>query len=299
MARRLYYCDHHEIPLPQGHKFPVQKYRMLRERLALDRRFVFEPAPVISALDLALAHDGVYVRTFLEGMLDPMIMRKIGFPWSEGLVRRTLSSVGGTLAAARYALQTGLGGTLAGGTHHAFRSEGAGFCVFNDLAVTILTLQRDRAIERAAVIDLDVHQGDGTAAIFPESRTVFTLSVHGANNFPFRKQKSRVDVELPDGTKDAEYLAAVKSALPAAFDFAPDLILYQAGVDPLVGDRLGKLAVSAAGLMERDRLVFTAARERRIPLVITLGGGYHEVIERTVEAHVNTFRTAMTVYGPR
>jgi acetoin utilization deacetylase AcuC-like enzyme len=223
------------------------------------------------------------------------VIRRIGFPWSEHLVRRTLASVGGTLAAAHDAMQTGLGGNLAGGTHHAFRSEGSGFCVFNDLAVAILSLRRDHLADRAAVIDLDVHQGDGTAAIFEHDPAVLTLSIHGENNFPFRKQRSRIDIGLPDGTADTEYLQHVDQVLPQVLAFQPDVLFYQSGVDALAGDRLGRLALTHAGLQERDRLVLDAARSRRIPLVITLGGGYSDPIAHTVEAHANTFRMAFAL----
>jgi acetoin utilization deacetylase AcuC-like enzyme len=293
---RLFYCDHYTIPLPAGHKFPAAKYRLLRELLAADGFFRMEPASAADPQTIMLAHDPEYVRRFLEGALSPPVMRRIGFPWSEELVRRTLASVGGTLAAAEDAIRCGFGGNLAGGTHHAFHGEGAGFCVFNDIAVAILALRRAGRAGRAAVIDLDVHQGDGTAAIFADDSAVFTLSVHGRNNFPFRKQQSRVDIDLPDGAGDAEYLNSVTGALAGVFAFEPEVILYQAGVDGLAGDRLGRLALTHNGLMARDRLVMEACSARRIPLVATLGGGYAEPISLTVEAHANTFRTAAQVF---
>ncbi|MCL4401741.1 MAG: histone deacetylase [Acidobacteria bacterium] len=283
MGRRLYYCDHHEFPLPAGHKFPVEKYRLLRERLAAEDLFVLEPAPLAAPAVIELAHDAAYVRAFLDGSLAPQVMRRIGFPWSEGLVRRTLASVGGTLAAAQDALATGWGGTLAGGTHHAFRHEGSGFCVFNDIAVAILALGR-----RAAVIDLDVHQGDGTAQIFENHPGVLTVSLHCRGNFPFRKQRGKIDVDLPDGTGDREYLRALEEVLPEVARFGPVIVFYQSGVDGLAGDRLGRLSLTRAGLLERDRMVLNACRG--VPLVVTLGGGYSVPIENTVEAHANTFR---------
>src|SRR5580692_7607881 len=201
MRNRLYYCDHHPIPLPPGHKFPIEKYALLRGLLEADGFYNLEAAPLAGRETIELAHDPAYVRGFLDGSLDPRVVRRIGFPWSEQLVRRTLASVGGTLAAASDALATGFGGNLAGGTHHAFRAEGSGFCVFNDIAIAIRKLGR-----RAAVVDLDVHQGDGTAAIFEDDPAVFTLSIHGEKNFPFRKQRSKLDIGLPDGTNDEEYL---------------------------------------------------------------------------------------------
>jgi acetoin utilization deacetylase AcuC-like enzyme len=297
VRRRLYYCDHHAIPLPAGHKFPVEKYAMLRAKLEADAAYDLHPAPFADTETIGLAHDAGYVQAVLEGTVDARVMRRIGFPWSPQLVRRTLASVGGTLAASRDAVRYGYGGNLAGGTHHAFRGEGSGFCVFNDLAVAILALRRDGSAARAAVIDLDVHQGDGTAAIFENDPLVLTVSIHGENNFPFRKQRSRIDIGLPDGIGDAEYLARVKEVLPQVLAFAPEVVFYQSGVDGLAGDRLGRLALTMEGLLARDRMVLAAAKENGIPLVVTLGGGYSNPVERTAEAHANTFRTAVTVYG--
>jgi acetoin utilization deacetylase AcuC-like enzyme len=295
MRPRLFYCDHYPIPLPEGHKFPAEKYRLLRETLACDNLFELEPAEFARAELIELAHDPAYVAGFLNGTLDPAIMRRIGFPWSHELTRRTLASLGGTLAASEEALRTGFGGNLAGGTHHAFRSEGAGFCVFNDIAVAFLALRRAHGVRRAAVVDLDVHQGDGTAAIFRDDPDVLTLSIHGRNNFPFRKQRSRIDVDLADGTGDGEYMAALESVLPRVFEFAPEIVFYQAGVDGLAGDRLGRLVLTLEGLEQRDHLVLETCRSHSVPVVITLGGGYAEPIERSVEAHANTFRVAAEV----
>jgi acetoin utilization deacetylase AcuC-like enzyme len=297
MGRRLFYCDHHEFPLPAGHRFPLAKYRLLRELLAADARYILEPAVPAKAETIELVHDAAYVRAFLDGTVAPDAMRRIGFPWSEGLVRRTLASVGGTVGAAAEALATGLGGNLAGGTHHAFRAEGAGFCVFNDLAVAVLWLRREGRVARAAVLDLDVHQGDGTASIFEGDPAVMTVSLHGRHNFPFRKQRSRIDVDLADGAGDEEYLRALEPVLPRVFDFRPELVLYQAGVDALAGDRLGRLALTHEGLRARDRLVFESCRSSGVPVAITLGGGYAEPVSRTAEAHANTFRTAAEAFG--
>jgi len=239
---------------------------------------------------ISLAHDPAYVDAFIRGNLPAAAIRRIGFPWSQELVERTLASAGGTLSATEDALHFGWGGTLAGGTHHALYAEGAGFCVFNDIAIAIRNLQRDGRIQRAAVIDLDVHQGDGTAAIFANDPSVFTFSMHGAANFPFRKQESRLDIGLPDGTSDDEYLAQLARALPQVPDFEPDIIYYQSGVDALASDRLGRLSLTPEGLGQRDRMVLESCRKRGIPVVVTLGGGYSEPIERTVEAHAQTFR---------
>jgi acetoin utilization deacetylase AcuC-like enzyme len=259
---RLYYSDHYTIPLPPGHKFPIAKYRLLREALEATGRFDFVRAPLADAETIELTHDREYVRGFLAGTLAQNVMRRIGFPWSDGLVARTLASVGSTMAAAHDALRCGRGGGLAGGTHHAFRGEGSGFCVFNDIAVAIAALRSEGQIVRAAIIDLDVHQGDGTAKIFEDDPEVLTISVHGRNNFPFRKQRSRVDIDLPDGTEDEAFLAAVQSILPEAFAFRPDIVFYQSGVDGLFSDKLGRLQLTHAGLSQRDKLVFSAAPTR-------------------------------------
>jgi acetoin utilization deacetylase AcuC-like enzyme len=290
---RLFFSDHYPIPLPPGHKFPAAKYALLRQKLEADGVFRFEPAPLAERESIERAHDQAYVASILDGTVDARVMRRIGFPWSEALVRRSLASVGGTLAATADALAGGFGGNLAGGTHHAFYGEGSGFCVFNDLAIAIRTCGR-----RAAVIDLDVHQGDGTASIFEDDPTVLTVSLHGEHNFPFRKQRSRIDVALPDGTGDDEYLEHLAAVLQRVAAFGPEIVYYQSGVDGLAGDRLGRLALSSEGLAARDRAVFDLVRHEGLPVVVTLGGGYAEPIERTVEAHANTFRTAAVVLQP-
>jgi len=268
----------------------MAKYRLLRERLAITGLFDLHPAPLADASAIQIAHDAAYVRNFLTGQLDPAAMRRIGFPWSESLVQRTCASVGGTLAAAHQAVQSGWSGTLAGGTHHAFYDEGSGYCIFNDLVIAIKTLRAEGLIHRAAVIDLDVHQGDGTAAMLANDPLSYTLSVHGRHNFPFRKQQSRLDVELEDGTADEEYLARVAEALPTVLAFAPDVVFYQSGVDSLATDALGRLSVTPTGMAARDQLVLESTRH--LPLVITLGGGYSNPIELTVDAHEQTFRLA-------
>jgi acetoin utilization deacetylase AcuC-like enzyme len=260
--------------------------------LQRDVVFEFTPAPMAAPQTISLAHDPAYVTAFIEGSLAPAAMRRIGFPWSEELVKRTLASAGGTLCATEDALSRGWGGTLAGGTHHALYAEGAGFCVFNDIAIAIRKLQLDSRIRKAGVIDLDVHQGDGTAAIFHGDPDVFTFSMHGAANFPFRKQQSRLDIALTDGAGDQEYLERLAAALPQVLDFGPDIVYYQSGVDALESDRLGRLSLTPDGLEQRDQMVLEACHARGLPLVITLGGGYSEPIELTVEAHAKTFRLA-------
>lgn len=295
--RKLFYCDHHDIELPEGHKFPIRKYRLVRELLTQDAQYELVPAPFADVASINAAHDSRYVEDFLAGTLAAQAQRRIGFPWSQGLVRRTLASVGGTLAATAQALEDGYGGTLAGGTHHAFRAEGSGFCVFNDIAVAIHWLRRKRDIRRVAVIDLDVHQGDGTAAIFEGDTDVLTVSVHGRNNFPFRKQRSRLDIPLEDGVRDNEYLDVVASLLPSVLRFEPKVIFFQSGVDALECDLLGRLSLTHQGLQRRDELITKACAKHHIPLVITLGGGYGHPIEQTAFAHANTFRTAHVVFG--
>ena len=297
MSRRLFYCDHYAIPLPPGHKFPMTKYRLIRDLLSSDGHFSFACAPLADPALIELAHDPTYVQHFLSGSLPQPVIRRIGFPWSHGLVQRTLASVGGTLSATREALASGWGGNLAGGTHHAFRSEGSGFCVFNDIAVAVRWAQREGQITRAAILDLDVHQGDGTAQIFENDPAVFTASMHAKSNFPLRKQYSTIDIELTDGTGDGDYLRSLDMLLPQVFAFEPDILFYQSGVDGLSSDTLGKLALTHAGLKERDRRVMAAAQAHHIPFVVTLGGGYSNPIQLTAEAHANTFRTASEIFN--
>lgn len=292
----VYYCDVNSLDLPEGHRFPAGKYSLTRELLKADG-FDLQLSTLASPSLIELVHDSEYVSNFLTGTLSQAAIRRLGFPWSNGLVKRTLGSLGGTLAAADDALAKGWGANLAGGTHHAFPEYGAGYCVFNDLAVTIAALRRDGRIRRAAVLDCDVHQGDGTANIFFVDPDVLTVSLHCRSNFPLRKQESKIDVELKDGTRDVEYLTALDFVLPQILNFAPDLILYQSGVDGLHSDSLGHLALSHSGLIERDRRVMHAARSHDIPLVITLGGGYSRPLELTAEAHANVYRTGWEVFG--
>ena len=295
-AVRIYYSDHHAVPLPPGHRFPMSKYAALRARLVDDAVVPatwLEPAPLATVAELEGVHDPGYVAAVMEGWLDERAVRRLGLPWSPALVARSRASVGGTLAAARAALRDGLGGNLAGGTHHAHRDAGSGFCVWNDLAVTAAWLLDARGLGRVLVLDLDVHQGDGTATIFADRPAVFTCSMHGARNFPFHKATSDLDVELPDGADDALVLARLDAVLAELAErFLPDLVLYQAGVDALAADKLGRLGMSAAGLAERDRRVLAHFRGRGIPLVLTLGGGYADPIEASVDAHVGTYRVA-------
>ena len=298
---RAFFCDTYEMPLPPGHRFPLPKYRLLRARLlelgVLSAEELEESALIDRAL-LLLAHTPEYLEAVFSGALREAEQRRLGFSWSEALLARSRASVFGTVAAARAALEDGVAGNLAGGTHHAHADRGAGFCVFNDIAVAARALQREGLIDRALVVDLDVHQGDGTASIFAGDASVFTFSMHGAKNFPFRKERSSLDVELADGCTDSEYIAELTRHLPRALEQArPDIVFFQAGVDPLEDDTLGRLDVSLAGLRLRDRIVALAARERGIPLVLTLGGGYARPIDLSVEAHVATWRETRSVFG--
>ncbi len=298
---RVFHSDSHLVALPAGHRFPMPKYRLLRQALLeggllrADELVAAEPVPLAA---LALVHSARWVQAVVEGHLSEPEVRRLGFPWSEALVLRSRAAVGGTCAAARLALEQGFAGNLAGGTHHAFADHGEGFCVFNDIAVSIRALQAEGRIARAAVVDLDVHQGNGTAALFADDPSVFTFSMHGQHNFPFRKQRSTLDVGLEDGTGDEAYLDALYRHLARVLDAAqPELVYYQAGVDPLAGDTLGRLSLSLGGLEARDRFVFESARHRELPLVVTLGGGYARPLARTVAAHVGTYRAARAVYG--
>lgn len=293
---RVFFCDHHAVPLPAKHRFPMGKYGRLRALLLAEgllRADELTPSPLVSVEELERAHAPAYVRAVMDGTLDAQAQRRIGLPWSEWLVARSRASVGGTLAAARVALVDGIAGTLAGGTHHAHRDFGSGFCVWNDLAVTAATLLAEGAVERVLVFDADVHQGDGTAAIFADEPRVFTCSLHGARNFPFVKPPSDLDLELADGADDALVLAAIDRALAqCAARFVPELVLYQAGVDALAADTLGRLAMTHAGLRARDRRVLDHFRRRGVPVVLTLGGGYADPIDASIEAHAGTYREA-------
>ena len=289
----VYYADTYTVPLPEGHKFPMQKYRLLRDYLLAENILREEELrlPVLaSRSELELVHTPEYVDAFVSGTLDPRIVRRIGIPWSEAFVQRTLASTGGTIGAARIALRDGFAGNLAGGTHHAFAAAGEGFCVFNDIAVALSLLLQENSIRRAAVIDLDVHQGNGTADIFTGRTDIYTLSLHGKNNYPFVKIPSTRDVPLPDHCGDEEYLETLQGEFAALREFRPDILFYQGGVDVLRADTLGRLDLSHEGVMERDRLVCELALWLGVPLVATLGGGYAQPIEESVRAHAGSYR---------
>ncbi|AXK40330.1 histone deacetylase family protein [Crenobacter cavernae] len=294
---RIYRTDRFVLPLPDGHRFPACKYRMLAEAVEVFAGEYLEEAPAATFHELTRAHTPDYVRGVFDGSLAPARWREIGFPWSTELAERSARSAGATVAAARAALAGGVGISLAGGTHHAFADRGSGFCVFNDVAVAASLMLEEGRVRRVLVIDLDVHQGNGTAALFQNEPRVFTFSMHGEKNFPFRKVDGDWDIDLPDGTGDDAYLATLSAALPALFELArPDLVFYLAGADPYSGDRLGRLALSGAGLTERDRRVFEACRAYGAALAVTMAGGYAEPIEETVAIQTNTVRLALDVY---
>ncbi|MFM2402647.1 MAG: hypothetical protein RL223_527 [Pseudomonadota bacterium] len=306
-AMKIYSNSRWSLDLPAGHRFPMPKYERLRERVeARWPQWPVVEAPPASDGELALVHTPAYIARVRDGTLSAAEQREIGFPWSPRMVERSRRSVGATIAAARAALAEGVAVHLAGGTHHASADKGSGYCVFNDCAVAARLMQAEHARRRRDalriwVIDLDVHQGNGTAEIFQGDPTVHTLSLHGARNFPFRKVAGDVDVDLPDGTGDADYLAALDAALlqswaAQAQKGAPGLAFYLAGADPHEGDRLGRLKLSAEGLAERDRRVFAALQAWRVPVAVTMAGGYGHDIDVTVELQVGTVGLALAAW---
>jgi acetoin utilization deacetylase AcuC-like enzyme len=297
---KAFYSDRFVLPLPDGHRFPMAKYRLLRERIEgeLPGVSLHEPQAATDGV-LALAHAPDWIERLTLGRLSEPEQRAIGFPWSPAMVERSRRSVGATIAACRAAIEDGAAANLAGGTHHAGAARGEGFCCLNDVAVAARLMQAERRARRVAIVDLDVHQGNGTAEILRRDPSVFTLSIHGARNFPFRHRcDGDLDVDLPDGTGDEAYLDALDAALRAlAGRFEPDFLIFLAGADPFEGDRLGRLSLSVAGLAERDRRVFAFARERGLPVAVVMGGGYCPEVERVVEIHFATVREALAHAG--
>lgn len=293
---KLYYTGVFVLPLPAGHRFPMEKYSLLRQRLLASGEFsendFFTPAAA-SIEELQRAHDPAYVQRVSNGELSAAELKRIGFPWSPGMVERSRRSAGATLAACRSALAEGCSANLAGGTHHAHADRGEGFCVFNDAAVAARAMQAEGRVRSIAIVDCDVHQGNGTASILRGDGSVFTFSIHGARNFPFEKETSDLDIELPDGTGDDAYLAALAAGMNETFARSqPELVIYLAGADPYAGDRLGRLKLSFAGLEARDRLVLNACRQRGIPVALAMAGGYAQPIDDTVAIHATTVITA-------
>ena len=292
MPLKFFYTDHYVLPLPEGHRFPMQKYALLRRRVLESGLAAPGDLCVPHAAtdeEVLRAHDAEYLRRVCAGTLSEGEVRRIGFPWSPDLVERSRRSSGATIEACRAALADGAACNLAGGTHHAFRDAGEGYCVFNDSAIAARAMQAEGRARRVVVLDGDVHQGNGTAAIFRGDPTVFTFSIHGARNFPLRKEQSDLDVELPDGTGDDAYLEALEAGVGEALARAgADLAIYLAGADPFRGDRLGRLGLTRAGLLERDRLVFRRCREAGLPVAVTMAGGYARDVNDTVDIHFGT-----------
>jgi len=298
---KFFHCDRFNFFLPDGHRFPIRKYVLLRERI--EQSGLAPPENIIEsdpATDeqILRVHTAEYLQKLKGGTLSEKEQRRLGLPWSPALLERSCRSVGGTVAACRAALAGGLAMNLAGGTHHAYPDHGEGFCVFNDVAIAARAMQAEELADRIAILDCDVHQGNGTAAIFADDPSVFTLSVHGANNFPLHKEKSDLDLELPDGADDDDYLEAVDYGLRRALTLArPTLAVFLAGADPFAGDTLGRLKVSKAGLARRDRLVFDGCAHAGVPVAIVLSGGYAKNVGDTVDIHFQTARLAVEMLG--
>jgi len=294
---KAYYSDTFQFPLPPGHRFPLQKYAGLRQRLLAGG--ILGPqdlvvSPPASDEELLLAHTPSYLERVTSGALSDKEIRRLGFPWSPELVLRSRHSVGGTISACRAALVDGLAANLAGGTHHAYPDHGEGFCVFNDVAVAARVMQREKRADRILIADCDVHQGNGTAAIFSSDPQVFTFSIHGARNFPFHKERSHLDIALEDGTGDDAFLEALDSGLARALkDADPNMVIYLAGADPFSGDAYGHLALSKDGLAQRDRLVLGTCRAAGLPVTVTMSGGYARDVSDTVDIHFETIRIAV------
>ena len=297
---RVFYTLHYYADIGPDHVFPIRKFELVRDKLlaegTLQPEDLFAPEPA-SLADVLLVHTEDYIRRLCQGKLTRGELRRLGLPWSESLVRRSFYAAAGTVAAARAALTDGAGSNLAGGTHHAFADRGEGFCVLNDVAIAIQVLRIEGLITRAAVVDCDVHQGNGTATIFANDPKVFTFSMHGARNYPLIKARSSLDIELPDGTSDEAYLDALAEHLPSVFTLDPEIVFYLGGADPYKGDKLGRLALSIEGLENRDALVLGECYRREVPVVTVMSGGYGESIDDTVEIHCNTIRTVRSLFG--
>ena len=299
---QVFYTPRYYADIGAGHVFPIRKFELVRDKLlaegTLQPAEIVEPPPA-ALEDVLLVHTEDYVSRLCSGKLMPREIRRLGLPWSESLVRRSFYATGGTIAAAEVALAEGYGSNLAGGTHHSFADRGEGFCVLNDVAIAIRALRARRLLRRAAIIDCDVHQGNGTATIFAGDKDTFTFSMHGANNYPLFKAQSTLDVELPDGTTDDEYLECLSKHLPLVFQHNPEIVFYLAGADPYSRDKLGRLGLSIDGLRDRDALVLRECHEREVPVVTVMSGGYGKDIHDTIEIHCNTIRMVKEVFESR
>lgn len=296
----LFYSPKYYAEIGEGHVFPIRKFELARDILVAEgtvtEEEVVEP-PRAAIQDVSLVHDPGYLDRLVNGTLSAKEVRKLGLPWTESLVTRSFTAISGTIEGAKKALEFGVASNLAGGTHHAYPDRGEGFCVLNDVAVAIRVLQRDGLARRALVIDCDVHQGNGTAFIFANDPEVFTFSMHGAKNYPLFKENSDLDIELPDGTGDEEFLETLEQALPRIAVHNPDIVFYLGGADPFEGDKLGRLGLTKSGLRRRDEMVLEFAKERSLPIVTTLSGGYALQIEDTVDIHANTIRAVKSVFA--
>ena len=300
MDYRIFYSPYYYADIGENHVFPIKKFELVRNKLLKEETVqaseIVEPQPA-KVEDVLLVHTDDYITRLRNGTLTTREIRRLGLPWSKSLVRRSFLAISGTINAARYALKNKVASNLAGGTHHAFPDRGEGFCVLNDVAVAIRVLQRENLARKFLIVDCDVHQGNGTAFIFKDDKNVFTFSMHGAKNYPLFKETSTVDIELPDGTGDAEFLETFNEALPRIFAHEPDLVFYLGGADPFERDKLGRLALTMEGLRQRDELVLSFAREKQISIVTTMSGGYAEDINDTVEIHCNTIRAVKKVFA--
>ncbi|ABU59498.1 histone deacetylase family protein [Roseiflexus castenholzii] len=296
---KLFYSDSFVLPLPEGHRFPIAKYALLRERAAAEGLGDLILPEAADDRTLLRAHTADYLHRIKTGAISDREMRQIGFPWSPHLIERSRRSVGATIAACRAALSgDGFAANLAGGTHHAFADHGEGYCVFNDSVIAARAMQAEGRVRRVVIIDCDVHQGNGIAAILTGDDTIFSFSIHGSRNYPFRKERSDLDIALEDGTGDTGYLAALETGLRQAVERSrADLAIYLAGADPYEHDRLGRLSLTKAGLLERDRMVFEVCRNAGIPVAITMAGGYARAIADTVDIHAATLRLAASMSG--
>ncbi len=296
---RISYSPYYYADIGENHVFPIKKFELARDKLlgegTVQSSEIFEPQPA-GVEDVLLVHTEDYISRLRSGTLTAKEVHKLGLPWSKSLVRRSFLAVSGTINAAKHALKNGVASNLAGGTHHAFPDRGEGFCVLNDVAVAIEVLKRDDLAKRFLIVDCDVHQGNGTAFIFKTDETVFTFSIHGAKNYPLFKEISNLDIELPDRTSDKEYLETLNEALPRVFLHNPDIIFYLGGADPFEKDKLGRLGLTKNGLMKRDEAVLRFAKERDVPIVTVMSGGYAQDINDTVEVHCNTIRAVKKVF---
>jgi len=297
---RVFYSPYYYADIGEGHVFPIKKFELVRDTLLAEGTLIPEEIsePIPAAVDdLLLVHTEDYITRLQNGTLTPKETRKLGLPWSESLVRRSFYAISGTITAAHVARKTGVASNLAGGTHHAYPDRGEGYCVLNDVAVAIRVMQRDALARRFLIIDLDVHQGDGTAFIFQNAPEVFTFSMHGAKNYPLFKKQSTLDIELADKTADTEYLETLSEVLPRLLIHDPDIIFYLAGADPYENDKLGRLGLTIDGLRQRDAMVLDLASEKEIPIVTTMSGGYAADIADTVEIHCNTIRAVKETFS--